>query len=436
MSQPSPLKDTKFSDLGLSAKLLAHLTKLNFITPTPIQLQAIPAATKGQDVIGIAQTGTGKTLAFALPALEQIMSSHKQALIILPTRELAMQVVETIQQVGRPFDIRHALLIGGASMGQQIQAIRRQPQFIVATPGRLIDHMQSKNISLHKVGVLVLDEADRMLDMGFAPQINQILNAIPKDRQTLLFSATMPPQIRTIATRHMKNPVQVNVAPSGTVADRVDQKLFVVNHDQKNRLLDKLLTDYGQTILVFSRTKHGAKRICRVVRQMKHSAAEIHSNLSLSQRKRSLEGFKSGKFRVLVATDIAARGIDVSNIELVINYDLPDNLDDYVHRVGRTGRAGQAGQAISFVTPDQRGKIRGIERLVRKRLEVTPLPELPAHRPQLNHTEERSDYRDNYRSKYPRSNNRRPSRSSHGQSNTRSDSRPPSRQKKRVRTHF
>lgn len=382
MSQSIPARNT-FNDLGLSLKLLARLEQLKFITPTPIQLKAIPVAAAGKDIIGIAQTGTGKTLAFALPLLQQVARTKTHGLVIVPTRELAAQVYEQILLLGHSLGFRQALLIGGGSMSQQYEQINRRPHIVIGTPGRIIDHLQSKRLKLNTIGVLVLDEADRMLDMGFAPQIKQILKHVPKNRQTMLFSASIPPAIVSIAAAYMKMPVRVEVAPSGTVAERVNQELFVVRRDEKNRLLNKLLNEWGGTVLVFSRTKHGAKKLCRLVRHMGHETAEIHSNLSLSQRRKSLEGFKTGRYRVLIATDIAARGIDVTNIALVVNYDLPDNLNDYVHRVGRTGRAGQPGHAISFITPDQRGKVRIIERLVRQSLRVSPLPQLPDHDPQL-----------------------------------------------------
>jgi ATP-dependent RNA helicase RhlE len=380
-TQPQPSNQgVTFSDLDLSPKFLKILAGLKFTTPTPIQHKAIPVAVSGKDVIGIAQTGTGKTLAFALPMLQELSKNKKQGLIVVPTRELALQVEEQFMAIGRTIGLRQAVLIGGASMHRQIQQIRSNPHVIIATPGRLIDHLQTKKISLNNVGVLVLDEADRMLDMGFAPQIKQVLQHVPQHRQTMLFSATMPSEIMKIANNHMKMPVRVEVAVQGTVAERVNQESFIVRKEDKTRLLEKLLDEYKGTVLVFSRTKYGAKKICRVVRHMGHTAAEIHSNLSLSQRRKSMEGFKSGQFRVLVATDIAARGIDVNNIELVVNYDLPESPDDYVHRVGRTGRAGKVGRAISFISPDQRGKVRSIERLVRQQLRVLPLPQLPAHR--------------------------------------------------------
>ncbi|MEX0649487.1 MAG: DEAD/DEAH box helicase [Candidatus Andersenbacteria bacterium] len=383
MSQHVPTVDGRFTDLAISPKMQERLAYLKFINPTPIQAKAIPIALEGKDVIGIAQTGTGKTLAFVLPMIEHIARTKKQGLIILPTRELAAQVDEVLQKLANAFGLRRTLLIGGAAMGRQIAELRSNPHVIVGTPGRMNDHIQEGRLKLHNVGVVVLDEADRMLDMGFAPQIKKILQHVPRERQTMLFSATMPGGIVSLAQAYMKLPVRVEVAQAGTVSERVNQELFIVSQDQKLQLLDKLLKEYSGTVLVFSRTKHGAKKMCRAIRNMDHSAAEIHSNLSLAQRRRALEGFKAGKYRVLVATDIASRGIDVTNIELVVNFDLPDNLDDYVHRVGRTGRAGKTGHAISFITPSQRSKIRILERMVRDSLKVSPLPELPPHRAAL-----------------------------------------------------
>jgi ATP-dependent RNA helicase RhlE len=369
-----------FDGLGIFPDLLAHLTKIGFNHPTPIQQKAIPIGTTGEDVIGIAQTGTGKTLAFTIPLMQQISVNKGQGLILLPTRELALQVDETLQKLSKPFGLRTAILIGGAAMSPQIRALRNKPHVIVATPGRLIDHVDQKILGLQNIKVLVLDEADRMLDMGFEPQIKKILATVPKERQTMLFSATMPTKISQIAEKYMRKPLRIEVAPQGTAIETVTQEFFMVGKGDKLRLLDKLLTDYKGTVLVFSRTKHGAKKIMHVIEKMGHTAAELHSNKSLAQRKYALDGFKSGRIRVLVATDIASRGIDVSNIELVINFDLPDQAEDYVHRIGRTGRAGKSGKAISFVTPDQKRDLQIIERLIRTRITVSPLPELPAHR--------------------------------------------------------
>ncbi len=369
-----------FNGLGITPELLAVLNKLQFTTPTPIQHQCIPAALEGKDIVGIAQTGTGKTLAFGIPMIQLLAKNKGQGLILLPTRELAQQVDEVLNKVGQQFGLRTAILIGGASSYQQIQAIRRNPHIMVSTPGRLIDHLQQKNLSLENVKIIVLDEADRMFDIGFIPQIRQILAMAPKERQTLMFSATMPKAIAEMAARFMKMPWRIEVAPAGTTLAQIEQEIFIANKDVRLQLVDKLLNDNKGTVLIFSRTKHGATKIATAIRSMGHSATEIHSNKSLPQRQAAMAGFKNGKFRILVATDIAARGIDVKDISLVINYDLPDNKDDYVHRIGRTGRAGKPGKAISFAGPDERMAIRQIERLIKKNIRVLALPVLPPKR--------------------------------------------------------
>ncbi|HLC70122.1 MAG TPA: DEAD/DEAH box helicase [Patescibacteria group bacterium] len=369
-----------FSDLPIAPTLLSILESLHYDKPTPIQYQCITPANEGKDVVGIAQTGTGKTLAFAIPLIQRLSETKGQGLILLPTRELALQVNEVLQKVGRSIGLKTAVIIGGASSYEQIQSLRREPHIIVSTPGRLIDHLQQKNFNLNKVSVIVLDEADRMLDIGFMPAIKQILAWAPKNHQTMMFSATMPEAIAEIASRFMKLPIRIEVAPSGTAAENVKQEIFIISKDAKIQLLDKLLEENNGTVLVFSRTKFGAKKITANIRAMGHTAADIHSNKSLSQRRAALEGFKSGKFRVLVATDIASRGIDVKNISLVVNYDLPDNSEDYVHRIGRTGRANESGKAVSFVTPEERSDIRQIERLIKKTIPVIALPVLPPRR--------------------------------------------------------
>lgn len=369
----------RFSDLGIAENILAVLDQY-YTEPTPIQHKVIPVALAGNDIVGIAQTGTGKTLAFGLPMLQKIISGNGQGLVILPTRELALQVDEVMQKIGRPLRLKTAVLIGGASSYNQVQMLRRNPHVIIATPGRLADHLQQKNLRLDNVSVIVLDEADRMLDIGFLPQIKQILSAAPKERQTMLFSATMPPKIAQIATTYMKSPQRIEVSPAGTPATHIEQAVFYISSDSKMQLLDKILTETDGTVLVFSRTKHGAKKITVNVSAMGHSAVEIHSNKSLAQRREALSGFKSGKYRVMIATDIASRGIDVNNISLVINFDLPDNSEDYVHRIGRTGRAGAKGRALTFATFSERGDIRYIEKLIRKPLPVLQATELPAKR--------------------------------------------------------
>jgi ATP-dependent RNA helicase RhlE len=366
-----------FDTLGLAPQMLEILRANKFVTATPIQEKSIPVALQGSDVIGIAQTGTGKTLAFGLPMIERLARHKGRGLIILPTRELALQVEEALKAIGGKLGMKTAVLIGGASMSMQVRALKMNPHLVIATPGRLIDHLEHKTIKLNDVKILVLDEADRMLDMGFAPQINRILTSVPKERQTLLFSATMPADIVRIATEHMKMPVRVEVAPAGTASERVSQELIIVEKSMKISLLGAILKEFTGTVLVFSRTKHGAHKICESVNGMSVRASELHANRSLNQRKEALQGFKTGKYRVLVATDIAARGIDVKEIGLVVNFDLPDSSEDYVHRIGRTGRAGHEGRAISFATPDQAQDVRDIERLIRTTLPVKDHASVP-----------------------------------------------------------
>ena len=385
-----------FGGLGIAPKILDVISRLGFKTPTSIQHKAIPTAIEGKDIIGIAQTGTGKTLAFGVPLIQRILKAENpstpfdtaqgrgsgrggKGLIVLPTRELALQVDESMQKIGREFGIKTAVLIGGASMYNQVRSIRNNPHIIIGTPGRINDHIEQRILSLRDVTILVLDEADRMFDMGFAPQIKKILQVIPKNRQTMLFSATMPDGIVKIASNHMKLPVRVEIAKSGTTAENIEHELFIVKKDKKLPLLKKILEDYKGSVLVFLRVKHSARKICDELRNVKISAAEIHSNRSLGQRKEALEGFKLGRYRVLVATDIASRGIDIKGIELVVNFDLPENPEDYVHRIGRTGRAGMAGRAISFCLPDQGSKVREIERLTRLYLPISELPDISAH---------------------------------------------------------
>ena len=368
-----------FNGLGISQDFLVQLTKLNFTVPTPIQHKAIPVAIQGKDVVGIAQTGTGKTLAFGIPMVQNIAATkgQKMGLVILPTRELAIQVNETLQKITRGFGMRTAVLIGGESMYHQLQALRNSPHVVIGTPGRINDLVKQGKLQLGAVSILVLDEADNMFDMGFAPQIKQILLSVPKERQTMLFSATMPDSILKIASQNMKLPLRIEIAPQGTAAELVEHEMFMVKKEQRMALLQKLLGEYKGTVLVFSRTKHGAKKITHALQNAKFTADEIHSNRSLGQRKKALEGFKTGKHRVLVATDIASRGIDVKGIELVVNYDLPEAAEDYVHRIGRTGRAGLTGKAISFAAPDQRNKVRDIERLIRTKIPVSHPEGLP-----------------------------------------------------------
>ncbi len=368
-----------FFGLGIAPKILEILDKIKFQNPTPIQSSAIPMALEGKDVIGIAQTGTGKTHAFIVPMVQNLtrMGGDFTGLVLAPTRELALQIDEAAKHIALPFGIRTACLIGGASMNVQMDHLRRHPRILIATPGRLIDHLERRTVRLDKVRMMVLDEADRMLDMGFAPQVEKILASVPRERQTMLFSATMPEEILQMVENNMKLPVHVEMAPAGTTVDRVTQELYIVSQDMKTGLLKKVLQQYPGSVLLFTRTKFRARKIAKSVRDMGYSAAEIHSDRSLNQRKEALQGFKTGYYRVLVATDIAARGIDVSRIELVVNFDLPDEGENYVHRIGRTARAGRAGRAISFATPDQKNDVANIERLIRMQLPLIRHPEMP-----------------------------------------------------------
>jgi len=367
-----------FYGLGIAPKILDILERIKFKVPTPIQVKAIPLAIQGKDIIGIAQTGTGKTHAFAIPMVQLLAQKKGTGLVLAPTRELAIQIDEAFQGIVYSFGMKTACLIGGAPMQPQIAALRKNPRIVIATPGRLIDHIGQWNFLPDEVAMLVLDEADRMLDMGFAPQIDKILRFLPQARQTMLFSATIPKEIMRIAAKHMKLPVSVEIAPSGTTVEKVTQELFIVKKEAKLRLLSKLLAQYQGAVLLFSRTKHNARKITRSIKDMGYSAAEMHSNRNLSQRREALDGFKSGRYKVLVATDIASRGIDVTGIELVINYDLPEDAENYVHRIGRTARAGRRGHAVSFATPDQSRDVRDIEKLIRSTLPVSKHPELPS----------------------------------------------------------
>lgn len=370
-----------FHALGLSASLLEDLAKAGFTSPTPIQAQAIPPAMTGRDVIGCAQTGTGKTAAFVIPIIERLAALPKgqpQALILAPTRELVLQILTTIEKLGRNRRISATAIVGGADMQAQVRGLRQRPDILVATPGRLLDHMWNGTINLAPIKILVLDEADRMLDMGFAPQINQILDALPEERQTLLFSATLPADLTRLVQASVNDPVRVMVTPSATTADGVTQALHHTTHDGKADLLVSLLGQEQDTVLVFTRTKHRADKLGRVLDRVGHKVAVLHGDRSLSQRRAALDGFKRGAFRVLVATDIAARGIDVANIGHVINFDLPNSPEDYVHRIGRTARMKTTGRATSFVTLEDSLQLRAIEQLLGHAVPLAPGSARPA----------------------------------------------------------
>lgn len=358
--------ESGFLSLGLAPALVTPLTKKGVLTPTPIQAKAIPEVLAGRDVIGIAQTGTGKTYAFSLPILQFLVANNRSALVLVPTRELALQVEESVREIARSLQqkIRTQSLIGGIPVYRQIRELQFKPRFLIATPGRLNDLLEQKAITLDSVEYLVLDEADRMFDMGFAPQVKRILSVMPTRRQTLLFSATMSTEVADLATRFQKDPVRIEVAPAGTSAEKVEQELCYVSHPGKADILKTILGQHDGTTLIFTRTKHGASKLRRQLEGLGHDAAEIHANRSLAQRRQALDGFKNGRYRILVATDIAARGIDVKEIGLVVNYDLPDATEDYVHRIGRTGRAGSTGKAVTFATSDQRRQVKAIESLI------------------------------------------------------------------------
>jgi len=356
---------TSFDGLGLSASMLEQITKAGYSSPTTIQHMAIPPALAGHDVIGCAQTGTGKTAAFVIPIVERLAGGDgTRALILVPTRELAAQVEKVVNELGRRRGVAGTVIVGGANMQQQERSLRQAPDIVVATPGRLLDHMWRGTIDLAAMKILVLDEADRLLDMGFAPQINQILDALSEQRQTLLFSATMPEDVKALARTRLRQPVRAHVKSTGATPSSAEQQIFHATRDQKNPLLRRLVIRERGTTLVFTRTKSRADRVGRMLVDEGVPTAVLHGDRSMGQRREALEGFKRGKYRVLVATDILARGIHVNGIAHVINYDLPNSPEDYVHRVGRTARAEAKGLASTFVTPDERGQLRAIERLL------------------------------------------------------------------------
>ena len=366
-----------FYGLGIAPKLMDILDKKGFVIPTPIQEKAIRIATEGKDMVGIAQTGTGKTIAFAIPMIQRLAAKPGKCLVLLPTRELALQVAEVCRDFAPAFNMGVACLIGGEGKEHQLRDLRRA-RIVIGTPGRVYDHIERGDFHSDDAHILVLDEADRMFDMGFAPQINRIIRCLPKERQTMLFSATIPDEVMKLASHHMKLPIRIEVAKSGTAAEQVIQELYVVRSSSKPMLLSKLLEKYAGTVLIFVETRYDAAKVTQILAHMGHPVAEIHSDRTMGQRKDAMAGFKSGKYRILVATDIAARGIDVTGIELVINYEIPAEDDAYVHRIGRTGRAGQPGRAITFATPAQGGDVRSIETLTGIPITQMTHPEVPA----------------------------------------------------------
>ena len=356
---------TLFKQFSLSAALQARLDANNFITPTPVQAAALPPALEGRDVLATAQTGTGKTLSFLLPVVEQLQKAEgrgAQALILLPTRELAMQVEKAFRAVRTGGSQTVALVVGGMSEGAQLETIRRGARLIVATPGRLEDFIKRKLVRLDSVKMLVLDEVDRMLDMGFQPAIQRIAAMLPTERQTLCYSATLEGAVKDVAAKYLNNPVRIEIGSVLKPAENVELRAFDVDADKKQELLEHLLGAEEGSFLVFVRTKHGADRVARRLARSGHAATQIHGDRSQAQRNSALKSFSEGRHRVLVATDVAARGIDVAHVAHVINFDIPKMAEDFVHRVGRTGRASAKGVASTFTAPAERGDLKRIER--------------------------------------------------------------------------
>ena len=368
-----------FEDLNLVKPLLRVLKAENYQEPTPIQTQAIPIALNGKDILGIAQTGTGKTAAFGLPIL-QILSKIEtrpitrstRALVLAPTRELVIQIGEAIRTYGREVPLRYTVIYGGVSQNPQVKAMKRGVDILVATPGRLLDLIEQKFIRLDQVTHFVLDEADRMLDMGFINDVNKIVDKLPNTRQTLFFSATMPSAVSSLANKILHNPVKISVAPTATPIEKIEQSVFFVRQDQKRARLENLLRDENlKRAIVFTRTKHRANRVCEQINKLGIESQALHGNKSQAARQRALEAFRNGEVKVLVATDIAARGIDVDGITHIINFELPNVPEDYVHRIGRTARAGANGTAISLCDPSEQPYLRDIEKLIKNKISVS-----------------------------------------------------------------
>ena len=355
-----------FTDLQIEDKLKRSIELAEFKTTTPIQSQSIPVSLTGKDILGTAQTGTGKTLAFTIPMINKLIKNNQEkALIVCPTRELATQVMETVLKLNiREIGIGNALLIGGESMQKQLKKLSKKARIIVGTPGRINDHLKRKSLNLSQVSYLVLDETDRMLDMGFTPQIEQILKFIPKDHQTLLFSATLPDNILRISQKYLNNPERISVGSLSAPIEKIKQETFEITQDRKYHELINQLIERSGSILVFVKTKHGADKIVKRLKYDGHKADAIHGNLRQSKRDRVINGFRNGNSRILIATDVAARGLDIPLIQHVINYDLPQVPEDYIHRVGRTGRAGKDGSALTFLTPNDRNMWRSIQKLI------------------------------------------------------------------------
>jgi ATP-dependent RNA helicase RhlE len=399
----------------LAEPLLRALNAANYTHPTPIQARTIPVLLEGRDVLGIAQTGTGKTAAFALPVLQQLGRSGQRAqpkspraLVLAPTRELAVQIARSFDTYGKGLGLRLGMVIGGLGFGRQIETLNRGVDILVATPGRLLDLVERGNVRLNQVTFLVLDEADRMFDMGFIRDVRRIVASVAKERQTLLFSATMPPDVAKLAAEILRNPERVEIAPQGRTVDRIDQGVYFVNAASKRALLSHLLADQAlQRVIVFTRTKRGANRVAEALDKSGVRSEAIHGNKSQNARQRALDAFSRGRARVLVATDLAARGIDVQGVTHVINFELPADAESYVHRIGRTARAGASGIAISFCDGSERGQLKGIERLTNQRIAVLPMPAnedmpQPVERPRAEGDQGRDERHDERRDERPR----------------------------------
>jgi ATP-dependent RNA helicase RhlE len=364
-----------FKELNISEPIINALIKKKYSMPTPVQEQAIPVALSGRDLLGIAQTGTGKTAAFAIPVIQQLCRRQSnggerniQALILTPTRELAIQIDECFSDYAKYTNLRHTVIFGGVNQKSQVDSLKRGIDILIATPGRLLDLINQKHITLKYVRHFILDEADRMLDMGFIHDIKRLLPMLPKQKQTLFFSATMPQAIANLSQSILNRPVRVEVAPVSSVVDTIEQYLYFVEKQQKSQLLINILQKKRKSTLVFSRTKHGADKIARVLNKQGIGCEAIHGNKTQGARQRALTNFKSGKTHVIIATDIAARGIDIANLEMVINYDLPDVAETYVHRIGRTGRAGNSGMALTFCSQEEYTIVKDIQKLTGKKL--------------------------------------------------------------------
>jgi ATP-dependent RNA helicase RhlE len=402
------VSNVSFADLGLAEPLLRALEAAKYTVPTPIQARTIPALLQGRDVLGIAQTGTGKTAAFALPVLQHLSGfrerpqpKHPRCLVLAPTRELAVQISRSFDTYGRGLGLRLCTVVGGLGYGRQIETLARGVDILVATPGRLLDLVERGNVKLAHVTFLIIDEADRMFDMGFIRDVRRIVGGVAKQRQTLLFSATMPADVAKLASEILKNPEKVEIAPQGRTIEKIDQRVYFVNSATKRALLSHLLSDAAlERVIVFTRTKRGANRVAEALEDRGVASEAIHGNKSQNARQKALDNFSRGKARVLVATDLASRGIDVTGVTHVINYELPADAESYVHRIGRTARAGASGVALSFCDSSERGQLKSIERLTNQRIAVisTPanedMPAAPPMRPRAEREQNDENPRD------------------------------------------